>query len=106
MPFGRHRGAELRDIPTSYLQWVLCAAEAADHQLKWAVWAELSRRASAYPQPPPHEHGLIDVEGLKARLAHWFRGEAFRHHPDRGGGAKVMTALNNAYARLQQLLGV
>jgi hypothetical protein len=49
---------------------------------------------------------VLAVDELKARLAAWFRALAFKHHPDRGGDGKVMSALNSARDELYEALGI
>jgi hypothetical protein len=53
LPFGRHKGVPLPDVPASYLQWALreCQLSAG---LRAALAAELARRSiEAPPMPPP-----------------------------------------------------
>jgi hypothetical protein len=45
MPFGRHRGKLLRDLPTEYLNWLVLECNDLRPRLRMAVQAELERRA-------------------------------------------------------------
>lgn len=45
MPFGKHAGSQLRDIPVDYLEWVAGPkCEAADEDLKSSAREEIARR--------------------------------------------------------------
>jgi uncharacterized protein (DUF3820 family) len=53
LPFGRHKGEPLSDVPTSYLQWAARECKLSSG-LRAALALELARRgAPAPPQPPP-----------------------------------------------------
>jgi hypothetical protein len=53
LPFGRHKGAPLADVPASYLQWALRECKLSSG-LRAGLAAELARRGiKAPPQPPP-----------------------------------------------------
>jgi hypothetical protein len=104
MPFGKHRGQHIGDVPTSYLAWMLRECDSLDPWQRDAIEAELGQRAGASRQrqstayPPP-----ADVRGI---VNSWYREMAKAYHPDRtlDNGA-AMKAINHAYERLQELLG-
>jgi hypothetical protein len=52
LPFGRHRGEPLGQVPTSYLCWFLAEANPSTG-LRAAVAAELRSRGYPIPDPPP-----------------------------------------------------
>jgi hypothetical protein len=65
MPWGRHQGTDLADLPKSYLRW-LVGLENLDDELREAVRAELQRRGQRFA---PAEQVLDDVhEGLVRRI--------------------------------------
>jgi uncharacterized protein (DUF3820 family) len=51
MPFGKHRGQPLRDIPTSYLRWLVGGVKLSSG-LRLAVAEELQRRGVEVGLPP------------------------------------------------------
>jgi Putative quorum-sensing-regulated virulence factor len=46
LPFGRHRGIPLADVPMGYLEWTLTERIPRSEALRRAVQAELARRAA------------------------------------------------------------
>lgn len=55
MPWGKHKGVALKDIPRDYLKWILRSADVATPGLKDAVRAVLGQQAPAPPLgDPPH----------------------------------------------------
>jgi hypothetical protein len=105
MPFGKHKGQLLSQIPSDYLFWVLYEADAASPWLKAAVRDELATRDGRFRSPPPPQGGaVLDVKG---KLQTWYREMARTFHPDRtlDDGA-AMKAINHGYERLQELLGI
>jgi len=44
MPWGKHEGELIADVPSDYLRWVLRRASYADDELKRDIRAELSKR--------------------------------------------------------------
>src|SRR6266511_5335027 len=102
MPFGRHRGKLLPDVPFDYLVWGLNTCTNLDPWLRRAIEVELRERtgevrpsaASSTDSPAGPSGGpLVNVEKV---VKSWFREMAMRHHPDRGGDHKVMVALIDA----------
>jgi Putative quorum-sensing-regulated virulence factor len=109
MPWGKHRGAELDDVPLSYLTWCLeeCDLPAAlSTAIRRTIADRLGLRPSAPPPPlrrraPP---AALDRQRLADALARWHRRQALAFHPDRGGDGRVMAAINNAHDELRELL--
>lgn len=97
MPFGKHRGRPIEDIPTAYLKWLL-TIELYD-VLRNAVEEELELRREGFdrrrqqPPPPP----TVDV-------AAWYRRLSMRFHPDRGGSKDAMQAINAARELLEDMM--
>jgi hypothetical protein len=108
MPFGKHRGEFLVDIPTNYLAWVLRDCETAEWWLREAVQVEMERRIHETPPARGQRRGeertgMMQVGDIIKR---WWREMALRFHPDRGGDTKVMQAMNEAHERLKELAGL
>ncbi|MHB8955439.1 MAG: J domain-containing protein [Pirellulaceae bacterium] len=96
MPFGKHMGQAIEDIPTGYLRWLL-TIDLLPH-LQYAVQQELSnRKAGAQRQPPPKTPAVIDLAG-------WYRRLSMRFHPDRGGSKEAMQAINAARELLEEMI--
>lgn len=106
MPWGKHAGKELEDVPEDYLVWVLDHCENASPTLRRAIRAQLGldEPESYYrpPPPPPPRSGPIVSQETVSR---WYRKLALKYHPDRGGSAEVMQAINDAKEMLLRELG-
>src|SRR5688572_4526888 len=50
MPFGRHRGQPIAEIPSAYLHWLITGPVKLSTGLRAAVAAELSRRGASVPE--------------------------------------------------------
>jgi hypothetical protein len=96
MPWGKHKGKLLTEVPRSYLLWAYQAWQNAPAELRQAIKAVLMR---APPKAPP----AVDWSVV---LRNWYRGLARDYHPDRGGSVEAMNAINEARDRLRQLVGV
>ena len=102
MPFGKHRGRQLCDVPTSYLAWAARECLAAPPWLLAAIREELARRAA--PRRPPPGGSCPRCERIAGEINAQFRQLSLACHPDRGGDDKVMAAVNNAYEKLRAVL--
>lgn len=105
MPFGKHRGREIRDCPIDYLRWCLDNVEFRNPALRRAIrnhveWCEESPEG---PTPPP-------APGLPPALVkRWIRDVhhemARQFHPDlRNGSHEAMTAVNAFKDRLEETM--
>jgi hypothetical protein len=104
MPFGKHKGVELPDLPEDYLLW-LAALPDLRPPLRIAVDAELRRRETASASTPRRER--LDVEATEAAariVTQGYRLAAMDAHPDRGGDTATMQAVNRAAAVLRRYL--
>jgi hypothetical protein len=89
--FGKYRGSQLGDVPSSYLTWLREHAQNIDDGLRNAIDAEL---ASRKPLPAAR----IDIK-------QWFRTLSLEYHPDRQGGSAVaMRAIERGRQLLEQML--
>jgi uncharacterized protein (DUF3820 family) len=84
MPFGKHEGVPLHDLPWTYLQWL--SEQEWIHTkrptLAAAIRAELAMRDG------------LGGPGVPARVVELieggFRATAMKHHPDHGGSNEAM----------------
>jgi hypothetical protein len=105
MPWGKYRGEDLADVPSSYLVWLV---EGCDLKpwLEAAIRGELADRFGRpcpaclawdrRPQGPALDLDLI---------AGWYRRLALTHHPDRGGLPGAMVGINAGRDLLLELVG-
>jgi hypothetical protein len=106
MPFGKHQGQHVREVPTSYLRWVLREVETLDRWQRHAIEAELSRRGEG-PRRHQEEAPFPPPADFRALFRTWFAGLARDYHPDRiGGDGREMVAINDAAERLKKLAGI
>jgi hypothetical protein len=101
MPFGRYRGRPLRDLPDSYLDWLLSLADLRE-PLRARVEAEAARRAGA-------ARGTAALRGPLGAVAdrivaRGYRALAAEAHPDHGGDHAAMVQLTAAREALVDLL--
>jgi hypothetical protein len=101
MPWGKHRGQPLSEVPAGYLAWCLEECDGLKPSLRDAIRDELARRFALGYQPPltrpaPDFRPAID-ELYRALVLAW--------HPDRGGSTEAMQAVNDFYDRLRRLVG-
>lgn len=100
MPFGKHKGTPIEDVPESYLRWLLNNCDlgpiirrAIEKQLGIEGDEDNEPRQRAWtPPPPPSTHNLratLDAEVQRLR-----RKYANQVHPDRGGSTEAMQAVN------------
>jgi hypothetical protein len=111
MPFGKHKGKSLEDIPASYLCWVLRECESAERWLKEAIIDDLRGRGVSAncwaggrgqePSSATSAGGLVSWEPVVAK---WYREMTLTFHPDRGGSHEAMVAVSQAHDRLRVLL--
>lgn len=94
MPFGKHRGRPLDEVPDSYLVWILDNLDLTDRPtLREAIRRRLNLDRPAGSVPP----GVDVGKAIKT----WYRKLAFDFHPDRRKGSnEAMLAINEAYERL------
>ena len=133
MPFGKHRGKRLQSIPTEYLVWLRDENDTLDAQLRKDVEYELGRRDDVPPPanvpPPPPEKKEPSTskkkpaaaakeeeedapvrnvsplgQSLGGNIRMLFRTLAMKYHPDRGGSANAMEALNELHDQVQSLI--
>ncbi len=104
MPFGKHRGRPLEDVPHTYLLWVLDNCTNISGTLR----AEIERVLDVGPrqrQEPDrhngHQTGALAVDTVSA----WYRRLAMEFHPDHRGNHEGMKAINRARDVLLEMVG-
>jgi uncharacterized protein (DUF3820 family) len=106
MPFGKHRGQEVEELPTSYLRWCLDNLGWMNDDLREEMEEVLSHREGAslaganYPRvSAPAVNVTLEA------ITQVYRELTLRWHPDRGGSAEAMAALNAFMERIRDILG-
>ena len=110
MPFGKHRGRPLCEVPANYLTWLLRKCDLSPW-LEQAVQDELSsrelvspgRKSGARTRRGCNHLPALDWAGI---IRTWYREQALLHHPDRAGpeSTAIMAAITAARERLEQLV--
>lgn len=97
MPFGKHKGEELADIPDDYLFWCLDHCTSMSPSLRKAIERHLNY------EPLPINGAALD-DDVRNLVRAWYRDLAKRWHPDNGGSTDAMKAINDAHDLLRKIL--
>jgi hypothetical protein len=100
MPWGKHRGKELSEVPECYCRWALENASSLDGPLREAI----RQRLGLLPQQQQSDQTAQLVETVRTALRDIHRAMALRFHPDRGGSTQAMAAINHMNDCLQESL--
>jgi hypothetical protein len=110
MPFGKHKGLLLRELPDDYLCWLRDECDLRE-PLRMRVEREYQRRirprdraqrpAGPFPAALPPALRETAIEIVKAG----FRVLAHQRHPDHGGRHEQMLELTVVREALERLLG-
>jgi hypothetical protein len=103
MPFGKHKGCDLEDLPDAYVDWLHALSDLRD-PLRSAIEREWQIR---FGQPEPARRGALALEARTVAediIRSGYRVLAKRHHPDVGAadGHMTLVNLNHAVAWLRQ----
>lgn len=99
MPFGKHRGERISDLPLDYLLWLRDNIDLRE-PLRTVVAFELRQRLA--PPPPPHSFfpSLSVPPALRPMVERirqaGFRALSLKLHPDQGGTNEEMRRLLEA----------
>jgi hypothetical protein len=99
MPFGKHRGKPLGEVPEAYLLWLLDTLKQDHVDLQDAIRKYL--HGSIRPRRPP----LLDWEDLHHLVERWVWEMQRRFDPNAGGSVEALRFLEVAHRRLIELLG-
>lgn len=112
MPFGKHSGKLVDEIPTSYLRWVLANIADLDANLHDTIKREVQDRAYGHRREPrrdarreayrePTSNPRRDAERVQSRIVDAVqrcrRKLAAVLHPDRGGSTELMQTTNGVF---------
>ncbi len=98
MPFGKHKGKRLSEIPPGYLAWCLENIEDLDYWLRHEM--EIIVRA-ATPEAPKQLDVTQSVRSqMRETVKRWYRHASMRHHPDHGGTDERQRVVNECYEDL------
>jgi hypothetical protein len=123
MPFGRHRGKTLEEIPPAYLQWVLEVPDISD-MLREAIERVFQPKQDHDAETKRLREKIADltaeidflefqleekeerIEALKKSPSlgwwkDWWNRAVKASHPDRGGSQAVMALLNEANEKIK-----
>lgn len=96
MPFGKHQGRYVSEIPLQYLEWI-ASREIKLAALRRAIDAEIQRRGYRHTPAPIRDRLSQDATPLAAEIITLgYRELSKRHHPDKGGRTRTMQLLNEA----------
>lgn len=97
MPFGKHKGELLEDVPESYLRWLLRNCDLGP-VIRGAILETLGEEDDDEPEPPrqapPRQAPPGSKETMEAEVQRLRRKYAASYHPDRGGSHDAMKAVN------------
>jgi hypothetical protein len=114
MPFGKHQGKLLSEVPLGYLDWLLrielkpFLREAVEEEKRLREEEGREWEEDPFSSPPssPTSPGMDVTADVKDLVKKWFSEMALRYHPDRGGSDAAMQAINHAHQRLKDILGL
>lgn len=105
MPFGKHKGVPIGDLPLPYLEW-LAALDDLREPLASHVTHEFYKRSGqerTHESWAPHNSFTRDeLPIVKAVIAKGYRALALEYHPDHGGTTEQMQRLNKVVVSLRQ----
>jgi hypothetical protein len=105
MPFGKYNGRPLTELPDQYLAWLLTPPVILREPLRQFVLDEASRRDRV--RAAERAAALVTTDVVDAAhdiIKQGVRALTRTHHPDAGGSAAAMQAVNNAAELLRALL--
>jgi hypothetical protein len=97
MPWGKHKGVDVTEVPESYLRWALENASNISPTLKEAIRHQLGLP----PEVTNGEATALILAKVDEAVREAYRQASVRHHPDRGGSAQAMAAINDFRDRLK-----
>jgi hypothetical protein len=99
MPFGKHRGVCVSELPDAYLDWL--RTRELREPLRSAVLVEWRWRFADDDPVPADTRRMAE-----SIIATGYRTLALEHHPDRGGSTQTMQSVNEAATWLRRAVRV
>jgi hypothetical protein len=109
MPFGKHKGKPLSEVPEDYLWWCLRNFDWSDgDHLRKAICDRLGLDEDGNREQPSRPDPAWHTEEEASRIIkEWRKKLALDFHPDRrGGNSEAMAAINEGYDRLVKALNM
>lgn len=103
MPFGKHKGQPLAEVPTDYLRW-LTGLDDLREPLYSAAHAELDRREDDDTPIFTTTRSCPAPDLAEELVGAGLRSLARRHHPDAGGTDDDMQQINAVTEWLRSLI--
>lgn len=94
MPFDKHKGMKLEDVPKHYLLWILDNSEIKSPTLEVEIKKVLGLEPGTAADTRP---SALDIKTVYRRMA-------AKHHLDRGGSTEAMVAVNEFWEEITKLL--
>jgi hypothetical protein len=115
MPFGKHKGIRIVDLPDDYLDWAYRKMTLDPGPLRNAIHREWALRfQDDEPEEEPPEREAWEPTGsvpasmramCNEMITLGLRALAIKHHPDRGGKHEDMVRVNLAAEALRKVVG-
>ena len=111
MPFGKHKGVLVCNLPNDYLWWLYEQADIRSGALEAAIEDEVFfRRDPPDPQERVRYLGISDMDPFLLSVCRkimeaGYRNLALKNHPDQGGDVRAMQAINSAIETLRGIFG-
>ena len=113
MPFGKHKGKELEDLPIDYLEWVMCWMDSEgsgwmSRGRSWLFdaledeWERREGRPNVGPTLKPRMSPMAR-QLLPEFIKLGYRAMTMKCHPDKGGTSELMMALKELKGVLEKL---
>jgi uncharacterized protein (DUF3820 family) len=108
MPWGKHKGTRIEEVPLQYLMWAYFEADRPGAELKRLIRKRVLRLFEAVPETDlDRERQRCDVEISKARdearrrdkVTEVYRKLSLEFHPDKDNGSTVSHAAFHAVQR-------
>lgn len=104
MWFGKYRGFDMGDVPDDYLVWALDHLDRLSPTQREVIRVRLGLPPSdtQSPRTPDDVDAVVGV--VMNGIQGVYRELAVKYHPDRGGSAERMIAVNSMYDRLREVI--
>lgn len=108
MPFGRHKGVELPEIPDDYLRWLYCEADlfgALEDAVNDEYWRRFGDSKPKEVTVPVLPLSAMQRDVARKVIDAGYRHLAMKNHPDIGGDHRAMVAINETVELLRRGVG-